>query len=51
MEFDNEFVEKLYKNEFLKKDPNNLKIFLKYITARIDIVNREVKDNDLCTKS
>ena len=47
MEFDNEFVEKLYKNEFLKKDPNNLKIFLKYITARIDIVNREVKDNDI----
>ena len=47
MEFDNEFVEKLYKNEFLKKDPNNLKIFLKYITARIDIANREMKDNDV----
>ena len=47
MQQDNKILEKIYENEFLKKNPNNIGIFLKYVTARIDIVNRKMKDNDI----
>lgn len=43
----NDMLEELFKNEFLKENPNNIKVFFKYLTARIDIKNFGNSDNDL----
>ena len=37
----------IIENEFFQKNPNKVDIFLKYITARIDIKNLGKEDNDL----
>lgn len=37
----------IIENEFFQKNPNKVNIFLKYITARIDIKNLGNGDNDL----
>ena len=36
---EDEGLEKLLIHNFIKKDPNNVKFFFKYITGRIDIKN------------
>lgn len=44
----NNIFNQIIENEFFQKNPNNVDIFLKYITARIDIKNFGNKDNDIC---
>lgn len=40
-------LEELFKNEYLKENPDNIKVFFKYLTARIDIKNIGKSDNNL----
>lgn len=48
MEFkDNVILNNIIDNEFFKKDLNNLDVFLKYISARIDIKNYGNENNNL----
>lgn len=46
MDYDNQ-IDILLKNEFFKRDPNNLTVLFKYFTARIDLKNCGAKDNDI----
>ena len=44
---EDEGLEKLLIHNFIKKDPNNVKFFFKYITGRIDIKNIGSSENSL----
>ena len=48
MDIKNDFdIDGFYDNEFLKNSPDNIKVFFKYLIARIDIKNLGQKENDV----